>query len=60
METIPNNDPEDQAARTACSAEKGNCGCSNGLCPGTILGGIVLAGWGLYAVGTWVWGLIAG
>jgi hypothetical protein len=43
----------------ACSAESQDCGCSHGMCPGTILGGIILAGWGLYAVGAWVWSMLA-
>lgn len=50
---------EENKAET-CSTEGKDCGCSNGLCPGTILSVVILVGWGLYALGTWVWGLIAG
>jgi len=52
---------ENEKARTsACSTEGKDCGCTNGMCPGTILAGLFLVGWGLYALGSWVWGLIAG
>jgi len=56
--TVTDNLKSDTAA--VCSADGKDCGCSNGMCPGMILGGIVLAGWGLYAIGTWAWGMIVG
>jgi hypothetical protein len=45
---------------TACDLKKGDCSCSQGLCPGMVLGGVLLAGWAIYALGTWIWGMIAG
>ncbi len=43
----------------ACSTEGKHCGCSNGICPGTLLAGVMLVGWALWALGTWIWRLIA-
>jgi hypothetical protein len=50
----------DRETAKSCAADGKDCGCSNGMCPGMILGGVVLAGWGIYALGTWIWGMIAG
>ncbi len=41
------------------SSENKDCGCSTGICPGTILAGLMLGGWGLWTLGTWIWNLIA-
>jgi len=60
MKHIQTNKPGEKTTGSSCSVEGKDCGCSNGMCPGMILGGIMLAGWGLYAVGAWVWGMIAG
>lgn len=65
MKPIHAEDLNEANKPSACSTEgrDGGCStslCSKGLCPGTIMGGIFLLGWGLYALGSWVWGLIAG
>jgi len=49
-----------KAKKDECVAEGKDCGCSNGMCPGTMLAGLILAGWGIYALGVWVWGILVG
>jgi len=53
-------DNQKDNTEATCRADGKDCGCSNGLCPGVILGIVVLVGWGLYAAATWVWTLIVG
>lgn len=60
MKPIQADNLNEETKAASCSTEGKDCGCSKGMCPGTILGGLMLAGWGLYALGTWVWGMIAG
>jgi len=60
MKTIQTEKFDDQESGRVCSAENKDCGCSSRMCPGMILGGVILAGWGLYALGDWVWRLITG
>jgi hypothetical protein len=60
MKQIHVDDLRNETKSTACSTEGKDCGCSNGMCPGTILAGVILAGWGLWALGSWLWGIVAG
>ena len=46
--------------KASCETGKGSCGCGQGVCPGMILGGVLLAGFGLYELVSWMWGLMAG
>ncbi len=43
----------------ACRESGTSCSCSAGLCPGTLLVGAVLAGAVLFAVGRWLWAVLA-
>jgi hypothetical protein len=60
MKTTQTEKFDNQQSGRVCSAENRDCGYSNRMCPGVILGGVMLAGWGLYALGAWVWRLITG
>ena len=60
MKPIQSENLKINSESTTCSTEGKDCGCSNGMCPGLIAAGIMVGGWGLWALGTWVWGLIGG
>jgi len=60
MKPIQAEDLNTEPQSTNSSTEEKDCGCSKGMCPGTILAVVMLIGWGLWTFGTWVWGLIAG
>jgi len=44
----------------SCSNKGRFWDCARGICPGTALGLLLLAGWGLVALVQWVWALIVG
>lgn len=44
---LPSKMPPDKNTET-------NCACSKGLCPGTLLAGIVLLGYGAVALFNWI------
>ncbi|GAB4176043.1 MAG: hypothetical protein Fur0032_15910 [Terrimicrobiaceae bacterium] len=60
MNPIRSEDMHEETKAETCSTEGKDCGCSNGLCPGMILGGVILAAWGIYALGSWIWSVITG
>ncbi len=60
MKPMHPNNPTQNDNQQSCKTENKDCSCSNGMCPGTILGGVLLFGWGLYTLGTWVWGVFGG
>ncbi len=51
---------KEDSNKTTCSAEGKSCGCSKGMCPGVLLTLIFIAGWGLWTLGSWVLGILAG
>lgn len=55
------NEAASQSAQhqSACSNGKDSA-CSNGVCPGTIMAVVLLAGWSLWSLVSWLWQVLAG
>lgn len=50
-----------QAGTKKTCAEGQCCGtgnCGQGICPGMILAAVFFAGWGIYHLGIWIWGML--